>query len=103
MIVIAATSARNRAAGRPLTTLSRTRTWAPTAKAKYTVSIAVVSRARPGKRLTDSNPAAAAAFTTGRTGRTFSGRPTVSRTFLIGATWTPHKTASTAWKAPSAA
>jgi hypothetical protein len=44
--VIPANIARNVAAGRALTILSRTRTCAPTARMKYNVSIAVVSFAK---------------------------------------------------------
>ncbi len=103
LTVIAAKSAKNTAAGRPLTTLSRTRTCAPTANTKYSVSIAVVSRAKAGNRTTDASPTAATALTTGNTGRMFSGTPTSSRVFLTGATWTPHATASAAWNTARAA
>jgi hypothetical protein len=77
--------------------------WAPTANTKYKVSIAVVSLANAGNRLTDSRPIAEAALTAGSTGRTFSGTPKVSRLLAMGGMGIAQATASPAWNAARAA
>lgn len=90
------------AAGIMFTTLSRARTCAPTASVKYTVNIAVVNRATPGNRDTDSKPRAAAALTTGRTHRISGGTRRSSRVFAMYGNGIAHATASPALKAASA-
>ncbi len=65
--------------------------------------MAVVSLANAGNQLTDSKPIAEATLTAGRTGRTLSGTPKVSRLLAMGGRGIAHATASPAWKAASAA
>ena len=73
------------------------------ASTKYTVNIAVVSRANAGIRLAESNPITEAALEAGSSHRISCGMPRASRALAIGGTGIAHATASAAWNAASAA
>src|SRR5271156_4399747 len=91
--------AKKEAAGRAFTIRSRARICAQTASTKYTVNIAVVSRANAGIRLAESNPITEAALEAGSSQRMSCGISRASSVFAIGDTGIAHATASAAWNA----
>jgi hypothetical protein len=83
--------------------LGHGRGYAPTASTKYTVSIAVVSRANAGMLPADNKPITEAALETGRIQRISSGTPSWSRALVINGNGIAQAAASAAWKTASAA